>query len=215
MFLAKDEYFQINRVLLAFKNQQPTYIHHHSNTCCFLARSWFLGMDKSSLLLQSASFMPIWIREHFRWGPSAHPIYWCQSITSETLDCGALAALTRESLCTRSILALPAQLIVKVTEQDCVHWSRMWQGKGFSCNWIRSPFIYHEVCAVLSELGNKIRIWDPSNNCWVEPSQVSGYWRPVALRVEAEYTTIMQWGNIEVRANEWTILKRPNDRNAG
>lgn len=215
MFLAKDEYSQLDRALLAFENQQPTYIYHHSNTCCFLAKSWFLGMDKSSLLLQSASFMPIWIREHFRWGPSAHPIYWCQSITSETLDCGALAALTRESLCTRGIPVLPAQLIVKVTEQDCIHWLRIWQNKGISCNWIIPPFIFHEVCALLSELGNKITIWDPSNNCWVHPDQVPGYGRPVALRVLAEDATIMQWGDDEVRTNEWMILERLNGKNAG
>lgn len=215
MFLDKDEYSRFSKALLAFENRQPSCIAHHLDTCCQVARSWFVGTDKSSLIAQTASSMPVWIRERYQWGPSVWPMYWCQAISSETLDCGVLAALTRESLHARSVQVLPAQLIVWVTEQDCTHWSRIWQDKDIPCNWIVSPFLYHEVCAILSESGNEIKLWNPSDNCWIDPNQAIGYWRPVALRVLAERPTTVQWGNREVRMNDWMVMSDFITRGAG
>lgn len=201
MLLDKDKRFSLDKALLAFNNKSISTIMHHSDVCCSLARSWFLGMDKSSLVFSSASSMPLWIRERYRWGPSVQPIYWCQVIFSETLDCSVLAALTRECLQMRGVQVLPAQLVLWEPEQYCAHWIRMWKDKGMFCDWIVTPLVYHEVCAVLS--ANTISLWDPSNNQWIDPDQAVRYFRPVALRVIADHNTTVRWGDKKIQTNEW------------
>lgn len=201
MFLDKDKYFLLNRALVAFDGKRPVSIMHHSDVCCSLAKSWFLGMDRSSLIFSSPSSMPLWIMERYNWGPSTLPIYWCQVISSETLDCGVLAALARECLYTRGVQVLPAQLVLWVPEQHCVQWTRMWQDKGIFCDWIVAPFVYHEICAVL--WANTVMLWDPSNNWRIDPNQSVGYFRPAALRIIADLDASVRWGDKKIKINEW------------
>ena len=206
MFLDKGKHVQFQKAMIVFDAKNQGSILKHHEPCCQVARSWFLGIDKSSMIFQNASGMPIWIREKYRWGPSPWPLYWCEATVSETLDCGALAALTRESLHVREIPTLPVQLIVLVTEQDSAHWSKLWQDNGFSRDWIVSPFIYHEVCGVLSKSGDELRLWDPSGNCWIDSMQDVGFRRPVGLRVFADDRSILQWGDRKINTNKWTVL---------
>ncbi len=70
-----------------------SHISHHGKPCCETAREWFLSMDYALLAGESPLTGPRWIRARYEWGPSAHPIHWCDAVKRKTLDCGALAAL--------------------------------------------------------------------------------------------------------------------------
>ncbi len=209
MSLGKVE-FDIETAITKFDSQLPSAISHHGSRCCDIAKSWFLAMDKSHLAPNGTSLMPIWIQEKYKWGPSKWPIYWCEAIESEFLDCGAQAALYHESIRGRGVNTLLTQLVLWHTQQDCAHWNKMWEQKGVTCNWITSPFVYHEVCAVLFDGQRTPQILDPQNNCWIDPNQGFGYKRPVAIRVFSHQHSNIVWGRTEIECNKWVNLFTPH-----
>lgn len=205
MYLDKAE-FWVKTAIDKFDSQLPSAISHHGNRCCDIAKNWFFAMDKSHLTSDGASLMPIWIREKYKWGPSKWPIYWCEAVESEFLDCGAQAALYHQSIRTRGINTFLTQMVLWHTEQDCDHWNRMWKQNEIVCNWISSPFVYHEVCTVLFEGQSTSQIWDPENNYWIDPHQGFGYNRPVAIRIFSNQHSNIVWGKTEIECNKWVNL---------
>ena len=183
-------------------------ISHHGTACCEMAREWLLNMDFSQLAGESVLTGPRWIRARYDWGPSAHPIHWCEVVRRKTLDCGALAALANECFTARDVRSFPAQFIQRYSTDATDHWADKWQQDDVSTHWIKDDVIYHEGCAVLTENG-ALKLWDASAAWWINPLQAAGYGSLAALRIIAPKLAAdaaFQWGAHSVGLNKWIIV---------
>jgi hypothetical protein len=143
---------------------------HHGKACCATAREWLFSTDHSQLNGEHKLMGPRWLRKKYKWGPSQWPMTWCHAVEQDGLDCGALAAITREIFTARSVVCYPVQLIQQYSEETTSHWSAKWTDHPASTHWIDGALIYHEACAVQT-CPNEIRIWDPSAASWANPKQ--------------------------------------------
>lgn len=212
MYLPKGETNRRITVAIArWKTKRPSYIADHEKKCCRIAKEWFLSMDRSLLPEGNLFSGPRWIRERYSWGPSEWPLYWCRATELKTLDCGGLAALTREAFADRGIVSFPVQLIQQFSDQDVHHWRRTWMHEHRPANWIISNLVYHEACAVI-EQGNRIRIWDPTECWWIGSEQSVGYASTLAICVDVlsdfAAPTVLIWGRHSLRPNFWTNIVR-------
>src|SRR5829696_6133350 len=87
---------ELNAALDRWRYSLSSAFLHHGKSCCTMAREWLFGTDHSQLNGQHRLMGPRWLRKRYEWGPSQWPMTWCQALEQESLDCGALAALTRE-----------------------------------------------------------------------------------------------------------------------
>ncbi len=172
-----------------------SFISHHGEQCCHVAREWFLSTDYSQLNAGARLTGPRWLRLKYTWGPSSWPLHWCEAAEQKTLDCGALAALAYEVFVARGVKSYPAQLIQQYTDENARHWSKSWDEALIPANWIKDDLIYHEACAVVVR-NNQIKIWDPTASWWVNPKQFGGYGGLLALRVFASSGSpcMFEWG---------------------
>jgi hypothetical protein len=184
-------------------------ISHHGSACCEGAKEWFIAMDYSQLNGSSPLTGPRWIRKTYEWGPSKHPIYWCEAVKRKTLDCGALAALAHEAFRARGVKSFPAQLVQQYSADATVHWMHKWEADDTSLHWIKNDVIYHEGCALLMPDAT-IKLWDASAAWWIDPQQKEGYGSLIALRIHAANApqgTAFRWGKHTLAANGWITLK--------
>jgi hypothetical protein len=205
---------ELDRALVAFRKKQPSRILNHNSTCCEVAQGWFRGMDRSSRLQGPVTGMPLWIREHFDWGPSQWPLHWCELMASRKLDCGALAALTHVSLRDRGVPSFPAQTILNEGAQRCAHWLRRWTLENCPCDWIASPLVYHEVCAVPEQSVRDLRLWNPSANAMMEWTDVDSISAVAAVRVVNAESDQVSLGGLTLPTNIWVparVVRRPSD----
>jgi hypothetical protein len=185
-----------------------TSLEHHGGACCEAAREWFLAMDFSLLAGSSPLTGPRWIRARYDWGPSAHPIHWCEAVRQKTLDCGVLAALARECFLARGVRACPAQLVQSYSSDATRHWAARWAAKGSSLHWIKDDLIYHEGCAVLTA-DRTVRLWDSSAAWWINPLQGAGYGSLAAVRIGAGHANpepVLYWGAHRITPGQWHEL---------
>lgn len=204
MSLDKVDNTEINTLIERWKEIRPTAILDHGKDCCRMVREWLSAMDQALLVNASLFCAPRWIRERYEWGPSQWPLYWCEIVELNTLDCGALVALTREILADRGVITFAVQLVQQFSEQDVRHWRERWMRAGQSVDWIIGTRVYHEACAVIV-YENCIRIWDPANNFWIYPDQSPGYGATLAARIVATASdpSILVWGNHQIALNQW------------
>jgi hypothetical protein len=182
-----------------------TNVSHHGSTCCEMAREWLYAMDYTQLNGGSPFTGPRWLRQRYNWGPTVYPIHWCEAVEEKTLDCGALASLSREVFKSRNVRAYPAQLVQQFTTHATAQWQKKWSEKEASTHWINDDVIYHEGCAILTE-GNEIKVWDSSAGWWVRPIPQNGYGSLLALRICADdrnNISVFQWGDHKIAANRW------------
>lgn len=186
-----------------------SYMSHHGEQCCNIAREWFLSTDYSQLNAGTKLAGPRWLRVKYIWGPSAWPLHWCEAVEQKTLDCGALAALAHEAFIARGVESYPAQLIQQYTDENANHWSQSWDEALVSVNWIKEDLIYHEACAVVGQ-DDEIRIWDPTASWWVNPKQFGGYGGVLALRVFVSNgsSRIFKWGAQSITPNQWQKIEK-------
>lgn len=206
MHSARDD-CTLKAAMAAFANKQPTLLLDHGRDCCVSAREWFLAMDKSSRRNSTGLETPVWLREQFEWGPSRWPLYWCEAMQRESLDCGVLAALARASFEGQVIVALPAQLVQLLAENDCKQWKTRWENENCSVDWICGSYVYHEVVAVV--WGDNIRIWNPTKSSWVDPELRLAYASTVAVcvrTVRPESPRVFEWGDLCVPVNSWLSI---------
>jgi hypothetical protein len=133
---------------------------------------------------------------------------WCYAVEQDSLDCGALAAMSRAVFDARGIISHSVQLIQQYSEDTTSHWCTKWSDHPASTHWIQDRLIYHEACAV--EVGrDEIKIWDPSAGWWINPKQFGGYGSIVAIRLltEASRTDTFGWGGNLIVGNEWQVLR--------
>jgi hypothetical protein len=180
-----------------------------------------MALDHSLDALQgpaSAIAGPRWIRDRFAWGPSSWPLHWCEAVESAQLDCGALSALTREIYLQRDVAAVAAQVIQRYSAQTVAHWRRKWRtGFGYF-DWLAEDLIYHEVVGVLLN-GAVVKIWDPSNACWIAHDHTRGYGATLEIRLmppsPALGGAVVHWGDRQLRLGSWNDLEEAASPPAG
>jgi hypothetical protein len=185
-------------------------ISHHGGVCCERAKEWFLAMDWSMLAGNSPLTGPRWIRQQYNWGPSTHPIHWCEAVKQKSLDCGSLAALAYEAFRARGVKAFPVQLVQQYSIEATDHWGNKWNANETSTHWINKDVIYHEGCAVVLA-DNSIKIWDASAAWWMNPAQVEGYGSLLALCIHTPGSyagTELRWGERRIQANQWVSIHK-------
>lgn len=185
-------------------------ISHHGQACCEVAREWVLSMDYTQLSAGNPLTGPRWLRQRYNWGPSPWPLYWCEAVKRQTLDCGALASLAHEVFTARGVKSYPVQLIQEYSTDATTQWHMRWSGDEISAHWIEENLIYHEGCAVsLNE--REVRVWDASAGWWINPNQFEGYGSLLVLRIianGADASATFQWGSHQIAPNRWQTIER-------
>lgn len=181
-----------------------TCISHHGSACCESAKTWFISMDYSLLNGSSPFTGPRWIRHRYEWGPTKHPIHWCEAVREKTLDCGALAWLAHECFKARGVKSFPTQLVQQYSSEATGHWANKWADRETSTHWIKDDVIYHEGCTIFLPDGT-VKIWDASAAWWMNPEQVQGYGSLISLRIHANVSgdTTFKWGRHQLQPNKW------------
>lgn len=192
-----------------WKDWRPSQISHHGRPCCEIAREWVTATDYSELGGGSPLTGPRWLRQRFSWGASPFPIYWCEAVRKEMLDCGALAALAHEVFAVRGVKSFRVQLVQRFSRVATNQWSRSWSENGDAqLRWIDRDLIYHEGCAITSD-GREIKVWDASAGWWVDPRGTGdGYGSLLAIRLTttggaADANKKFNWGTHRIAANRW------------
>src|SRR5215213_1904491 len=198
----------LNAALMRWRYSSPSSIAHHGKACCATAREWLFSTDHSQLNGEHKLMGPRWLRRKYKWGPSQWPMTWCHAVEQASLDCGALAAISREIYTVRGVDCHSVQLIQQYSEETTSHWSAKWITHPASTHWIQGALIYHEACAVQIR-ANGIRIWDPSAACWLNPKQFGGYGSTLAVRLTTDTVGVQtfSWAHHEIRSKEWQILQ--------
>ncbi len=198
----------LHAALMRWRYTPPSSIAHHGKACCATAREWLFATDHSQLNGEHKLMGPRWLRRKYKWGPSHWPMTWCDAVEQDSLDCGALAAISTEVFTVRGLDCYPVQLIQQYSEETTSHWSSKWTTHPASTHWIDGALIYHEACAVQTG-ANEIRIWDPSSACWVNPKQFGGYGSVLALRLTTGTAGVQRfsWAHHEIASNDWQILE--------
>lgn len=191
-----------------FREKSVSIISHHGEDCCADAWSWFQAMDTS--FINSASVEPpAWLRTEFDWGPSTWPIYWCDLLTAESIDCGVFAALARSLLAARGVSVVPVQLTQKYNEPNVMNWRDRWESEA-NPDWLVDDIAYHETIGILE--GANLRVWDPVDTEFVDPPNTGGYGEVVAIRVvEAPATddySYVDWQGLEIQIGSWQQIPR-------
>jgi hypothetical protein len=211
MFSVEDKKYKVDDPILQWQNSLPSALSHHGDTCCQLAKQWILSLDRSFLVDKNAKRAPYWIRMQYEWGPNSWPLYWCEMVKKKAIDCGALAAVSREIFQSRGLNALPVQLIEEFASQDALQWQKKWTNEGYLANWILEPYVYHEACALV-DADRRIMVWDPTDNAWNDPHQTQGYGSTQAIRVSAYGSAVVEpfiWGEYKIPPNMWFKLQEP------
>ncbi len=216
MFLAEVEPhdavaagLEIESAIASWAHFPSSEISAHPERCCTLAQEWLLAMDYSQLGGADVTTGPRWIRQRYTWGPNRWPLHWCEVWEKRTLDCGALAALSKAAFSGRGLRAYTAQLIQQYTEQDGAHWCSNWQQDGAQTSWLRGRIVYHEACAVIQG-GDQMKIWDATGSSWLDPRQSHGYGSVLAVRIlvsEEVQIGRLAWGDRGFWPNQWQKLE--------
>ena len=193
-------------VFKKWKDWPPSQISHHGRICCEIAREWVTATDYSSLNGGHIMSGPRWLRHRFQWGPSSYPLFWCEAVRKNTLDCGALAALAHEVFTIRGVRAYRVQLVQRYSRVATEQWSNSWAGDGVPTQWLNKDLIYHEGCAAAVN-DNEIKVWDASAGSWIDPKASDGYGALLALKVNAGSDAgALTWGKFILEPNTWRTL---------
>ena len=184
-------------------------LSHHGAACCEVALEWVLAMDFAQLNGADLSSGPRWLRAKYKWGPSPWPMHWCEAVRRKVIDCGAHAALSREAFSARGLVAFPAQLVQRYSEDATGQWHSSWSEEQASCHWLDGEHIYHEATGLLVA-GDRLQIWDGSAGTWVNPRQGKGYGSVAAVRIFAPgplaQNAGFRWGEQRIRPNSWNQI---------
>jgi hypothetical protein len=199
------ETFKKRTVFETWRNWQPSQISHHGKICCEIARQWLTSTDFSALNGDCIYTGPRWLRQKFTWGASRFPIFWCEAVRRDTLDCGALAALAHEIFNARGVKSYRVQLVQKFSDVATSQWTNSWNTGCEPLPWVKDDLIYHESCAIETGDG-KIKVWDASAGWWVDSKPANGYGALLAIRLSGlnlQAGKRFEWGDHVIKANEW------------
>jgi hypothetical protein len=184
----------------------PTQIFSHRDEVCEAARRYLIGLD--SLLAADSNPLepPAWLRTRYKWGPVKYPVYWCQVVEADELDCGSLSAIAREVYESRGVIVTPVQMILEFPSYVVEHWAAAWQRKGLRADWIWGRYVYHEAVGVVCD-ERRMKVYDPIENAWIEPSGHVERGRVVAIRVVGSSTRgYMYWEDVCIELGKWHRL---------
>ena len=191
-----------------WKNWQASQISHHGKLCCEIAREWLIASDRSELSGDPIYTGPRWLRQKYNWGASAFPIYWCEAVRKETLDCGALAAFAHEVLTARGVKTYRVQLVQKFSEVATSQWSNSWNINNEPLPWVKDDLIYHEGVAI-ETADKKIKVWDASAGWWIDSKPLKGYGALMAIRfsgLNLPFSKTIIWGEHIIDPDKWTLI---------
>lgn len=201
------DYHKSPEVFAKWKNWQASEISHHGKICCEIAREWVVATDFSELSGASNLTGPRWLREKFNWGASSFPIFWCEAVRKKKLDCGALAALAHEVYTARGVNSYRVQMVQRFSEVATNQWSSSWNETNEPLRWTDKDLIYHEGCAIKTNGGDEIKVWDASAGWWIDAKPQNGYGSLLAVRITAKDVSGFDWGAYRLRANRWIEIK--------
>ena len=183
-------------------------LQRHPGVCCRAAWAWLTTMDRSHLSLGNCVVAPSWLLTKYHWGPTIWPMWLCEAAQAKTLDCGALAAISRDLLRERGDSCFATQLITLFPTRTGRMWNKMWRDAGSDPSWISGSFAYHEVCAIRH--GNDLALWDPTENNLLRRTTRQNYGAILGIRVNADTGDsgdgVLQWESVELPLNTWTEL---------
>jgi hypothetical protein len=182
-------------------------LSHHGEGCCDIAREWLLAMDFAQLNGGDLASGPRWMRQKYKWGPTAWPLYWCDAVSRDTLDCGAHAAIAHAAFAARGVTSFPTQFVQQYSPEATAQWHKKWSDEDVSCHWVDGEIIYHEGVALL--VGeDEVKLWDASAGWWINPRQLpQGYGSLRAVRIHAtgQYGggDGLRWGEHRIQPGTW------------
>lgn len=182
----------------------PSVLSDHGTECCAMARAWYTAMDRSMWRGEGG---PAWISRKFPWGPSKWPLFWCEAMEAEELDCGAHQALSMEAFRARGIRVVPVQLVQRQEVHHLPHWHGRWGDASASPAWAREGVAYHEACATLQD--GRAEVWDPTVGAWLSPRHTEGVRSIAAVRIggAAASDEIVDWRGVPLRMGVWASLE--------
>lgn len=173
--------------------------------CCERARQWLLSTHHSLSFTRSEGLdaaAPGWLRRKFQWGPTQWPVSWCEAARQTHIDCGVFAAFALEIFKEQGT-AYPAQIMLAQPRSYTDQWRSKWEGVSTRIPWIADHRVYHEVCAVARPDGNGVRVYDPTEGLWLEPSFTTGINGVVGICVHSP--TLVNWGTHKVGQGRWVM----------
>ena len=185
-----------------------SHISHHGAACCDIAHEWLIAFDYAQLNGGNVLTGPRWMREHSKWGPTAWPIYWCEAVDADVVDCGVHAAIAQEAFVARGVPAFRAQFIQRYSADAAASWRENWGKESVSDHWIDGDAIYHEGNAVLVGT-DEVKLWDGSAGWWINPRGETGYGSLAAVRIEADlegFEDGLRWGERQIKLNQWVAV---------
>lgn len=197
-----------SRVFEKWIDWPVSQISHHRQMCCEIAREWIVATDHSEMNGASPSTGPRWLRHRFPWGASSFPIYWCEAVRKDKLDCGAHAAIAYEIFRSRGVPVLRVQMVQKFSAISTFQWANSWDEDAGTLAWTDDDLIYHEGCAIFARQ-DEIKIWDSSAGWWVEPRAIEGYGSLAAVRISDAFDHVpkqLRWGTHHLPLNQWVEL---------
>ena len=190
-----------------WKHWPVSEISHHGAECCEASREWLLAMDFSELGGESIFTGPRWLKRLYTWGASSFPIYWCDAVRKDQLDCGALAALAYEIFRARGVKTMRVQMVQRFSERSVEQWRAHWGGDA-DLSWTAGDVIYHEGCAIFSGSG-KLKIWDSSAGWWITAPVSNGYGSLLAVRISDSKLSgcdELIWQGHTIEPFHWNLL---------
>lgn len=165
----------------------------HSRRCCLIAKAWVRVLARSA----DPGRPPTWIRERWEWGPLDWPVYWCEAIEMEKLDCGGLAAITRLAAAACDLMVLPIQLIESFDAASCESWRHQWRNSVGVPEWTWDDLAFHEVVGFVES--GRLAVWDSTDACWAHDKSRHGYGSIAALRIAPTASVDRDSGLLSVR----------------
>jgi hypothetical protein len=154
---------------------------------------------------------PLWLKRHFKWGPVQWPISWCEAVQKKTIDCGVFAAFAQEIFrrsidksCQTNLEVFPAQIILDQPQTFIEQWTTKWSPIFRDFNWIGQGQVYHEVCALVDSNNDSVRIFDPTEGVWCDPTIERGINNIIGVNVRSPH--MVKWGDILVGQDRWVML---------
>jgi hypothetical protein len=189
-------------LLHQLEHVKPSVIACHPSVCCQGSRRWVQMM----ILSQASSTAALsWIGQQWAWGPAHWPLYWCDLPRLTHLDCGAHAALGRESCALLGVEGVAVQLVQLYDALTVEHWRRRWTAAGAIPGWLYDPFVYHEVLG-FRDAGSGLLVWDVSER---QRSQLipEGYGSTAAIRIARSFgSAAVSWEGRLIPAGVWQPL---------
>ena len=205
VIIETNSFRETPEVFAKWHDWHASEISHHGAMCCEIAREWLTAKDFSELGGASVLTGPRWLRQKFKWGASDFPIFWCEAVKQDTLDCGALAALASEVFKSRGVRTLRVQMVQRFSANSTAQWSSSWYDTTEQLRWMNDDLIYHEGCAIMTK-ENEIKIWDASAGWWIDPNSKDGYGALLAIRLSDFNLTDqdkLNWGRHNLNALQW------------